>query len=467
MNLRLIVVPLLLLTATGCSLAPSSDPPAIDVPGAWRAPADTTVVAPADTIADAWWTAFGDTTLDALVAEALDANRDLMIAVARVDQARALARIAGAERLPQIDARGAYSKTRQSQSTGVIPLTADPVSERFEASAIGAFELDLFGRVRNETAAAHQDLMAASYTSDAIRLAVISDVAATYFDLAALDRQAEVTRATVDSRRETYQLIEERFSGGLVSQLDLQRARAERAAAEAALPEIERLRRATENRLAILLGRMPGPIARGRSLEELAAPAVPAELPSSLLWRRPDVAAAEAQLAASSARIGAARANLFPSINLTGTYGSASSDLSDLFTGPALIWNFGAGLLQPIFHGGRNRALVAAAQARQREAVAVYLQTAQGAFQDVEDALFAVSAYHERRLALQDQSEALTNARALAGDRYREGESSFLDVLDVERSRLAAELQYAGARRDELKSAVELYRALGGGFHRQ
>lgn len=462
-----IVIPLVALLAAGCSLAPSSEPPPVDVPAAWRAPVDSSAVAPSDTVSDTWWTAFGDSTLDALVAEALDANQDLMIAVARVDRARALARIAGADRFPQIDVLGAYSKSHQSEAAGNVARGVNPESEAFDASAIATFEVDLFGRVRNQAAAAHEELVATSYARDAIQIAVVSDVVSTYFDLVALDLQAQVTSATVESRRQAYDLIKIRYDGGLVSELDLERARGERASAQAALPEIERLRRATENQLAILLGRMPGPVARGKPIGQLSAPVIPTELPSSLLLRRPDVAAAEAQLAAASARIGAARANLFPSINLAGAYGSASSDLSGLFSGPALAWNFGAALLQPIFHAGRNRALVAAAHAEQREAVAVYLQTAQGAFRDVEDALFAVVSFRDRRVALQEQAEALTNARQLAGDRYREGETNFLDVLDVERSRLVAELEYVGARRDELNAAVELYRALGGGFRRE
>ena len=461
------VVPLVALLAAGCSLAPSSEPPTIDAPDAWRAPVDSSAVAPSDSVSDTWWVAFGDSTLDSLVAEALDANQDLMIAVARVDRARALARIAGADRFPQIDVSGSYAKTHQSEAANNVSPGDDPESERFGASAIGSFELDLFGRARNQARAGHEEMLATAYARDAIQLAVVSDVVTTYFDLVALDLQAQVTSATVESRRQAYDLIKIRYDGGLVSELDLERARGERASAEAALPEIERLRRATENRLAILLGRMPGPVTRGKPIDQLSAPTIPAELPSTLLLRRPDVAAAEAQLAAAAARIGAARANLFPSINLVGAYGSASSDLSDLFTGPALAWNFGAGLLQPIFHAGRNRALVAATRAEQREAIAVYLQTAHGAFRDVEDALFAVVSFRDRRLALQEQAEALTRARQLAGDRYREGETNFLDVLDVERSRLVAELEYVGARRDELNAAVELYRALGGGFSRE
>jgi multidrug efflux system outer membrane protein len=456
-----------LFTATGCSLAPSSEPPDLELPQAWRSPAEIPADAAVDSVKLDWWTAFDDTTLNALVNEALAANHDIEIAVARVDEARALARVAGADRFPQIDGQASYSKRHASEAAGEVFPGVEQEFERFEVSAIGSFEVDLFGRVRNETAAAKRDLLATEYTREAVRLAVESDVVSTYLELIALDRQADVTRETVESRRRVYQIIKDRYEGGLVSRLDLERARGERASAEATLPEIERQQRATENRLSILLGRMPGPITRGKPLEELVPPAIPAELPSQLLLRRPDVAAAEAQLAATSARIGAARANLFPSINLTGGYGSAATDASDLFSAPALIWNFGAGLLQPIFHGGRNRALVAAAHARQREAIAVYMQTAQGAFQDVEDALFAMTSFHQRRLALQEQSEALTSALGLAGERYREGESSFLDVLDAERSRLVAEIEYAGARRDELRAAVALYHALGGGFQRE
>ena len=209
---------------------------------------------------------------------------------------------------------------------------------------------------------------------------------------------------------------------------------------------------------------MPGAIERGKELEEIALPEVPADLPSDLLFRRPDVAVAEARLAAASARVGQARAALFPSIGLTGYYGRESAELANLWNPAALVWQVAAGLLQPIFQGGRNRALVAATEARQEQAVIGYLATAEGAFRDVEDALFATQTRRERRTALAEQSAALTAAAGIARDRYQEGESSFLEVLDVERSRLVAELELSAARRDELVAAVDLYRALGGGY---
>ncbi len=447
------------LLLAGCTLAPSPAPPEVAAPERWRAPALA-----GDAIAESWWTAFGDPALDALVAEALAANRDLRQAAARVEEARALARIAGADRLPRLDLEGAVSRSRQSEATPNLPPGVDPLGNHARLAASVAFELDLFGRIRHGARAAREDLVAAGYARDAVSLAVASEVVSAWFELAALDRQAEVAGATVDARRSAHGLVEERFAGGLTSRLDVERSRAERAAVEAALPEIERQQRATENRLSVLLGRMPGDIVRGRDLSELAVPEVPAGLPSVLLLRRSDVAASEARLAASAARVGEARAALFPSIRLTGSYGRESAELSDLFTPGALVWQVAAGLLQPIFHGGRNRALVAASEARQEQSVAAYLAAAEGAFREVEDALFATGSQRRRRSALEEQAQALGAARALVYDRYREGESSFLEVLDVERSRLGAELELAGARRDELQAAVALFRALGGGF---
>lgn len=457
----LLALAVVLSGAAGCSLAPSPEPPTMAAPDTWRSPS----AGPGTTaVADNWWQSFGDPRLDALVATGLEANHDLALAISRIEESRALARIAGADRLPSFALEAGAARTHLSEKSGAVAPGADKVFDSGRVAATASFELDLFGRARNQAEAARQDLLAATSTRDAVRLAVVSDIVSTYFDLAGLDRQASVTRESIDTRKRTEQLVRDRFEGGLVSRLDLERARAERAAAEAALPEIERRRRATENRLAILLGGMPGAVERGKLLDELVVPEVPANLPSDLLLRRPDVAVAEARLAAASARVGQARAALFPSIGLTGYYGRESAELSSLWNPAALVWQAAAGLLQPIFQGGRNRALVAASQARQQQAVIAYLATAEGAFRDVEDALFATQTRRERRTALAEQSAALTAAASIARDRYQEGESDFLEVLDVERSRLVAELELAAARTEELSAAVELYRALGGGY---
>jgi multidrug efflux system outer membrane protein len=369
-----------------------------------------------------WWQAFGDPR-SMRSSDRSAANHDLALAISRIEESRALARIAGADRLPAVGLEAGAARTRLSEESGSVAPGADPVFDSGRIAATASFELDLFGRARNQAEAARQDLLAATSTRDAVRLAVVSDIVTAYFDLAGLDRQAAVTRESIDTRRRTEQLVRDRFEGGLVSRLDLERARAERAAAEAALPEIERRRRATENRLSILLGGMPGAVERGKPLAELVVPVVPADLPSDLLLRRPDVAVAEARLAAASARVGQARAALFPSIGLTASYGRESAELSNLFQPAALVWQVAAGLLQPIFQGGRNRALVAASEARQQQAVIGYLATAEGAFRDVEDALFATRTRRDRRTALAEQSAALTAAAAIARDRYQEGES--------------------------------------------
>lgn len=450
----------LVVFASGCSLAPAPEVPVLEPAADWRSGA----AKEGATVAPDWWTAFGDPTLDSLIVEALEQNRDLRLAVARLDEARALARVAGADRLPAVDLEGSASRSRRSTRTDFLPPGVDPRSDDFRLAASVSFELDLFGRVRNQATAALEELLAVESTRDAVRLAVASDVASAYFGLLALDRQVAVTRETIDARRHTEDLVRLRFEGGLSSRLDLERSRGERAAAEATLPELERTRRSLENRLAILLGRLPGEVVRGGDLESLVAPEVPVGLPSQLLLRRPDVAAAEARLAAAAARIGVARAALFPSIRLTGYYGGESSELGNLFASGASVWQLAAGLLQPIFDGGRNRALVAAAEARQEQAVILYLQTAEGAFREVDDALFAVTTARQRRAALAEHSAALEAALVLARDRYAEGEASYLEVLDVERARLAAGLLLAGARRDELEAAVALFRALGGGW---
>ena len=450
-----------LTVAAGCSLAPAPEPPSLAAHESWRAPGGRAATA---AVSDEWWRDFGDPRLDALEAEGLAANHDLALAISRIEESRALAKAAGADRLPAVALEAGAARTRLSEKSGAVAPGGDPVFDSGRVAASVSFELDLFGRARNQAEAARQDLLAATSTRDAVRLAVVSDIASSYFDLAGLDRQSAVTRETIETRRRNERLVRDRFEGGQVSRLDFERARAERASAEAALPEIERRRRASENRLATLLGGMPRAIERGKELEQIALPEIPVDIPSELLLRRPDVAVAEARLAAASARVGQARAALFPSIGLTGYYGRESTELSSLFHPAALVWQAAAGLLQPIFQGGRNRALVAASRARQEQAVIGYLATAEGAFRDVEDALFANQTRRERRVALAEQSAALTAAAGLARDRYEEGESSFLEVLDVDRSRLVAELELAAARRDELVAAVDLYRALGGGY---
>jgi multidrug efflux system outer membrane protein len=417
-------------------------------------------------VPDRWWTLFGDPALDGLVAEALAANQDLAAAAARVEEARALAGIARADQLPQVTGTVTGSRTRLSAETLNLPPEIDiPLEiDRFRAAANLSYELDFWGRLRRTTEAARAELLASEEGRRNVALGLVSEVAAAYFDLLALDQQLAITRGTLGSRGESVRLQRLRFDAGTISGLDLAQAEAELAATEANVPALERQVRQTEDRLAVLLGRIGGTVGRGGALDGVAPPAVPVGLPSQLLARRPDVLAAEQRLVAANARIGAARAAYFPAISLTGYAGSESAELSSLFASGTGVWQAALGLVEPIFNAGKTRRQVEAAQARERQALAGYTKAVQTAFAEVEDALVARSTGAAEREILSRQVDALVRAHRLAGVRYEAGESSYFEVLDAERTLFRAELELARARRAELAAAVNLFKALGGGW---
>jgi multidrug efflux system outer membrane protein len=448
----------------GClSLAPEHRRPDLPLPEAWSG-ADGAGTAPAGEIPDDWWRLFGDPALDALVDEALAANQDLAAAVARVDEARALAGLARADRFPELTLDASGSRTQFSGDNPQIPPGVPREFDVYRAALAVSWELDFWGRLRSASEAARAELLATEQARRSVRLTVAAETASAYFDLLALDRQRRVTIDTLGTRTEAARLQGLRFDAGTISELDLAQARAEVAAAEATVPAIDRLRRQAENRLAVLLGRIGGTIERGATLDALGAPAVPVGLPSRLLERRPDVLGAELRLAAARARIGAARAGYFPSFSLTGYGGSESSELSDLLGSGTSVWQAALGLVQPIFNAGRTRRQVEAARARERLASAGYLKTVQVAFAEVEDGLVARRTSVDERAALSRLVDSRRRSRELSDIRYEAGESSFLEVLDADRELFRAELDLARARRDELQSAVDLFRALGGGW---
>jgi multidrug efflux system outer membrane protein len=452
----------LITMTTGCSLAPKYERPQVATPDTWREDAAAST-APAPE--DQWWQLFNDPALDSLVERALAANQDLAIAAARVEEARAFARVERAGQLPQVGVSAGVSRSRITQKGSFpLPPTAKLVNERGNISASVSYELDLFGKLRNATRAARAELLAVEFNRDAVRLALVSDVASAYIDLRTLDRQIEIARQTEGTRSEGVGLLQTRFEGGLISELEVEQGKAELAGATATRLEFERFMHETEHRLSFLLGGGPIQIERGQDLDALTVPAAPGGLPSSLLERRPDVRRAEQSLIAANARIGAARAALFPSISLTGYAGFDSTDLSNLFVPEARIWQAAAALLQPIFYGGRNRALVRVANARQQEAALSYQQSVYGAFRDVEDALVARRIETERRGALEEQVRALGHSYELARTRYENGDLQFLTVLDAQRGHFGAQLALADGRRSELQAVVDLYRALGGGW---
>lgn len=455
------------LALAGCAATTQTAKPEFDLPQSWSA---TEPQGQQLRLGQNWWTLYGDPRLNRLVEEALAHNADLEAAIARVDEARALEGIARADQFPEVSAGLSRARTRSSQVGGTpLPAGMPATGDSHRATLNIAYEVDLWGRYRSASRAARAELLASAAARDTVRLTVAAQVVQGYFTLTALDEQVAIARRTLETRREALALQRKRFDAGAISELDLRQVEAEAAAVEASLPGLETRRAQQEHALAVLLGRSPRQVVEAaveRSPDGGAAPAVwvPEGLPSELLLRRPDLRAAEHRLAAADARVDAARAGYFPSIALTGYLGSESARLSNLFSGPAGIWQFAATLLQPIFNAGRTSAEVEAAAARERQLIAAYRGAVANAFREVKDALVAQSRAREALEAETRRAEALQKATALARLRYDNGIASQLDVLDAERSLLQARLNRAEALRAHRVAVADLVRALGGGW---
>lgn len=450
----------------GCAVGPEYQRPATELPAAWAA--QPSPGAPA--IGERWWTLYRDPVLDRLVEEALAHNQDLVLATARVDEARALARVAEAELIPSVDATAQRDRTRSSGRSS-MPLPPGTPLERntWRAQLNVAYEVDLWQRLGKTAQAARADLLATEAARETVRITLATEVARAYYALVALDAQVAATRRSLELRREALELQKVRHEAGLINDLNLRQLEAEVAAARAQLPNLEGARESQELALAVLLGRSPrgimeGRIARSEDRGELAPAVVPEGLPSELLLRRPDVVAAEQQLIAANARIAAARAALFPRIALTGFLGSESASLGDLFSTPARVWQLAFGLAQPIFQGGRLAGEIEAVEARERQAVAQYQRTLQEAFREVRQALALQARAREAFEAETARVAALSEAYRLARVRYENGLLSQLEVMDAERNLLQAELNRAEALRAQRAAVADIVRALGGGW---
>ncbi len=463
---KTILLALVLGTLGGCSLWPGYKKPAMDLPTQWAdAPAQGKAIA-----GERWWTLYGDSTLDALVDEALKHNRDLALAAARVDEARALLRITDANRSPTVDATVNAERSRSS-ARSAIPLPPGIPLERssYTAAVNVSYELDLWGRLRGASDAARAQLFATQAARDTVRIALSSQVVQTYYALLSLDDQVDVTRRTIDLRNQNLGLQQYRYKAGLITDFHLRQLEAEVSAARAQQPVLEQRRNSAEVALSVLLGRSPraianDPVAVKRDSGELPLAVVPAGLPSDLLLRRPDVVQAEQALIAANARIGVARSALFPRIALTGAFGSDSATLGDLFSAPARIWSLAFGLAQPIFQAGRLRAEVEASNARERQALAQYQKTVQSAFGEVREALVAQSRTREVYAAETDRVNALRETLRLSRIRFDNGLSSQLETVDAERNLLQAELNRVDALRAQRAAVADVVRALGGGW---
>lgn len=468
----MLVMPAAAALLAGCTMGTPYQRPVAELPAAWEAKSENALAA--DKFGAEWWKVYADPRLDRVVEDALLYNTNLLLAMARVDEARAQLGIVSSDESVGVGATFGRSRTESSARTGTLPAGAPRERNNYRAALNVSYELDLWGRLRSSTKAAQADLLATEAARNGVRNVLIADVVQTWFALRALDEQVAAAQRSIGTRGEGVALQKKRYDAGVISFFELSQLQSELSAAQAQLPALERNRQRAHTALAVLLGRSPkeifeqrGPaVVTSASVSDSAAVpvVVPAGLPSELLLRRPDLVQAEQGLIAANARIAAARASLFPAISLTGMLGSESQALGDLFTGPAGIWSLAAGLAQPIFQGGRLRAAVDAAESRERQAVLRYQQAIQGAFKDVRDAIDGQTLARQQLDAENSRVDSLRDTYRLARMRYENGVASLLDVLDAERGLLAAELSRADALRAQRAAVADLFKALGGGW---
>jgi multidrug efflux system outer membrane protein len=447
-------------TIAGCATTPTAPPP-VDLP-------DATI---GDLHLERWWTSFSDPALTALIDEALANSLDLRAAMARIDLARAQVTATRADLYPSVNLGVDAARSRISQvGSTPLPQGFPSTGNDYRVALNASYELDLWGKYRTATRAAQNDLLASQYSRETIQTTVAAEVARTYFGLLAADAQLRLLRDTLALREETVKLQTDRAQAGVIGEYDLAQAKAERAAVISDIAVAQRLIAQNESALAVLTGRSPRDVftpqlARNVSeVQLLTVPDVPAGLPSGMLERRPDVRQVEKQIAAASLRIDRARADYFPSIALTGSVGTESAALHNLFSGPAFIWSIGAGLLQPLFNFKAIEANVEAQTARREELAVNYQQTVQAAFRDAHDALVANRTTRDALAAQRERADNLRQAYELSDVRYRAGYSPYLEVLDAQRQLLQAQTLQILAARDVRFALVDLAKALGGGW---
>ena len=452
-----------------CSLAPRYERPEQDLPREWRsvdlgsAPLDTD-----------WWTRFEDPVLTALIDDALAHNQDLAESLARVDSAAAKVGVATAALFPQVKGEGAATAQGASEKgPNAVPFSKSGLSRwstQYQGALSAGWELDFWGKARNQRTMLSDVLMNSVIGHEALRLAVAAQTAQGYFALLALDMQLETARRTLKSREEAFGIYTSRYRQGDITELDWQRARAEVEIARAQVHTGTVAVDQAEAALAVLIGRSPREIIneampRGQDIGKLPSPPVlPAGLPSELLMRRPDIRAAEYLIMAYNANIGVARAQFFPSISLTGMLGTLSASVANLFTGPAAMWSYGATGSIPLLDFGNNWHNLKDAEAQKRAAEAAYRKSVQTAFEDIRTALTAQREAGAIVQSMQIEVQSLRRATEIARLQYDNGYTDYLTVLDAERQLFAAELQLATALRDRLNAVVGVCMALGGGW---
>lgn len=453
---------LLLALATllsGCMIGPNYRRPELGLPSGWRFEDPKA----SDTANVRWWSQFGDPVLDGLVQEALQNNRDLRVAAARVEQAGGVVTTTRAPLFPQLG-YGAGAEQFRSTRQGPAPALAENPAENFQLFGGATWELDLWGRIRRQTEASRARLLATEEGRRGVVLSLVSSVANTYIQLRAFDEQLVLAKESLATYAKALSLFELQFRYGQVGRMNVAQARTQYSLAEATIPQVQQSIATLENALSVLLGRNPGPIPRGKRLEELAAFAVPAGLPSQLLERRPDVAQAEQELVAANAQVGAAKALYFPVISLTGTLGVASSSIGDLLKGSAETWQYAGSITGPLFTAGAISGQVTQATAAEKAALARYQQVVLTALGDVETTLSAHQRLGEQLVAQKNLVAAASDYTHLAHLQYDGGYTPYFTVLQAEQQLFPAQLNLAQVQADRLNALVAVYRAMGGGW---
>jgi multidrug efflux system outer membrane protein len=467
------LVPIVTLALAGCAVGPNYKQPTTETPahykteefGSWKEGQPVDHVPKGD-----WWKIFADESLNDLQSRATGANQELKAAIARVEQARATARVARSELLPTLNADSSY--TRQRFSPNQVPSFGDLTANNDRGALDLSYEIDLWGRIRRGFESARADAQASLAAFHNVLLTLHADVAQNYFSLRALDAEISIVASALELRKRQVQLVRARFENGIGNELDVARAKTELASSEAEAASLAKRRAELENALAILVGENPSAFRFATASVDSGAkwnpapPKIPAGLPADLLERRPDVSEAERQLAAANARIGVAKAAFFPVLRLTGSGGYVSGDIESLFNWDSHVWSIGPSLSLPIFAGGRNLANYRRSKSVVEETVARYRQSILVAFGDVESSLAGIR-FLADQAAAQDQAVANSRRAAdLAGERYRAGIVSYLEVVDADRAALQSERASAQLAGQRLIASVQLIKALGGGWQR-
>jgi len=454
----------------GCAVGPNHRPPESDLPSRFNEALTNGATSHGGDLS-AWWLSFRDQGLNRLIARVVKSNRDLLIAEARVREARALRGVVSARLWPTADGSAAYTRVRSSENgllgqaatRGLLPLETD----LYDVALDAVWELDIFGGTRRTVEAAEAEIGAAQESGRDVLVTLLAEAGLNYIELRGLQKELAVTRANLKAQKQTLELTRDRVRAGLATELDVTRAAAQMSTTAAEIPELETGIKRTIHRLCVLAGVAPATLA-GQLMQAVPIPQrppdVPVGLPSELLRRRPDVRRAERQLAAATARIGAVTADLFPRFFLTGAVGLQSVSASDLLTGGSRFWSLGPSIQWPIFNAGGIRQNIRVQNARQEQAVLAYEQTVLISLEEVENALISYSKAQLRFRQLAKAEQANRRAVDLAHDRYRSGLVDFLDVLEAERSLYTAQAKLVQSERSASQNLVRLYKALGGGW---